>query len=260
MPGNAITHLRIYCICGQKMKMSSEMFGRPGKCVACRQKIRVPRQDEIPDGVDTIYLKDHPEFLRKSDRDSKSGSGKVRIGVRSAGAEAGDEDAAVAVEEEAADAPAVDTESERVSTVPIDVLDPLRNVCSVGYKLQRKLRALDKVATAKESAQRGDQRCLDHGGVLPNRSGVVGAQVVEQHPVGGVQSRFDVRRKPLGQTSQRMRLGHEVVAVLQKLVGETLEGWFPPDVFFQLLLEPYDLPVHRRAAHRVARQRNAGGV
>ena len=38
--------LRIYCICGQKMKVSASMYGRPGKCVACRQKIRIPSAEE----------------------------------------------------------------------------------------------------------------------------------------------------------------------------------------------------------------------
>jgi len=57
--------LRIYCICGQKMRVSATMFGRPGKCIACRQKIRVPRLDEIPHDATDVYLKDHPEFLRK---------------------------------------------------------------------------------------------------------------------------------------------------------------------------------------------------
>lgn len=57
--------LRIFCICGQKMRVSSTMFGRPGKCIACRQKIRIPRLDEIPPDASEIFLKDHPEFLRK---------------------------------------------------------------------------------------------------------------------------------------------------------------------------------------------------
>lgn len=58
--------LRIYCLCGQKMKVSASMYSRPGKCVACRQKIRIPRLDEVPAGVTELYLRDHPELLRKS--------------------------------------------------------------------------------------------------------------------------------------------------------------------------------------------------
>ncbi len=46
------------------MRVSQEMFGRPGKCVAYRQKIRIPALDELPADVHEIYLKDHPEFLR----------------------------------------------------------------------------------------------------------------------------------------------------------------------------------------------------
>jgi len=75
----AVAVLRIYCICGQKMKVSETMLGLPGKCVACRQKIRIPRADELPletdangqRAVGVIYLKDHPEFLRKVKRRSE---------------------------------------------------------------------------------------------------------------------------------------------------------------------------------------------
>lgn len=59
------TELRIYCICGQKMRVQADMYGKPGRCVACRQKIRIPNKDELPEGVTEIYLKDHPEYLRK---------------------------------------------------------------------------------------------------------------------------------------------------------------------------------------------------
>lgn len=65
MPGSETTELRIYCVCGQKMRVSEDMFGRPGKCVACRQKIRIPRLDEMPPNTTELYLKDHPQFLRK---------------------------------------------------------------------------------------------------------------------------------------------------------------------------------------------------
>ena len=68
MPETSSAELRIYCICGQKMKVSEAMFGLPGKCVACRQKIRIPRRDELPPDTPQLFLKDHPQFLRKSRR------------------------------------------------------------------------------------------------------------------------------------------------------------------------------------------------
>lgn len=58
-------HLRIYCICGQKMKVSEDMFGLPAKCIACRQKIRVPRPEDLPPNTAEIHLKDYPQYLRK---------------------------------------------------------------------------------------------------------------------------------------------------------------------------------------------------
>lgn len=57
--------LRIYCICGQKMKVSEAMLGQPGKCVACRQKLRIPRLDELPEGTTEVDLTEAPQFLRK---------------------------------------------------------------------------------------------------------------------------------------------------------------------------------------------------
>jgi hypothetical protein len=56
--------LRIFCLCGQKMRVSSAMFGKPGKCIACRQRIRVPRRDEVAAGTTELHLNEHPEFLR----------------------------------------------------------------------------------------------------------------------------------------------------------------------------------------------------
>ena len=41
------------------------MYGLPGKCIACRQKIRLPREDELGEGISEIYIKDHPHLLRK---------------------------------------------------------------------------------------------------------------------------------------------------------------------------------------------------
>ncbi|HRK35488.1 MAG TPA: hypothetical protein PLJ47_12900, partial [Candidatus Hydrogenedentes bacterium] len=70
MPSSELAPLRIYCVCGQKMKVSEDMFGRPGKCIACRLKIRIPHPDELPQKTDVIYLKDHPEFLRKAKKRS----------------------------------------------------------------------------------------------------------------------------------------------------------------------------------------------
>ena len=56
MPEGEPPRLRIYCTCGQKMKVSTSMLGRPGKCIACRQKIRIPSLDELPAGTGLFDL------------------------------------------------------------------------------------------------------------------------------------------------------------------------------------------------------------
>lgn len=119
--------LRIYCICGQKMRVSSTMFGRPGKCIACRQKIRVPRLDEIPPDVTEIYLKDHPEFLRKVNPLPRFSEVD-----RSPRAETPNE-----VPSDDFDEPNLGDGDEPATVQPLDPLEPLRLLCSLEEKVER---------------------------------------------------------------------------------------------------------------------------
>lgn len=121
MPSSDVAPLRIYCVCGQKMKVSEDMYGRPGKCVACRQKIRIPRPDEIPPNTEVLYLKDHPEFLRK-----------VKSGPRRQEKE----------EVEVAPLPDIDPKGKvRRAHGPLDVLEPLRLIHSLLAKIEKQLSA-----------------------------------------------------------------------------------------------------------------------
>lgn len=125
MPSSGMAELRIYCVCGQKMKVLEDMFGRPGKCVACRQKIRIPRLEEMPPNTGEIYLKDHPQFLRKVKR-RKS---------------------APPVEEQEVTpiAEGEPREKARKGMTALDVLEPLRVVCSLHAKVERQLSALEEI-------------------------------------------------------------------------------------------------------------------
>ncbi|MBP8128262.1 MAG: hypothetical protein KA184_01685 [Candidatus Hydrogenedentes bacterium] len=111
-----VGEFRIYCICGQKMRVSAAMFGRPGRCVACGQKMRVPRPEELPQGVLDVYLKDFPQFIRKAAR---------RL-----------EDAGAA--DEAEDA-ALEDAGDRVETAPLDTLEVTRRLCSYEFHVARAL-------------------------------------------------------------------------------------------------------------------------
>ncbi len=133
MPSSETTQLRIYCVCGQKMKVSEDMFGRPGKCVACRQKIRIPRPEELPANTSELYLKDHPEFLRKV---------KHRP-----------------VDEREVSPPAEEDGKRKRLSAPIDVLEPLRLLCSLRAIADKQIRALDDLgpkAAKAESANRAE--------------------------------------------------------------------------------------------------------
>lgn len=140
MPERENKLVRIYCICGQKMKVSSDMHGLPGKCVACRQKIRIPRPDQVPEGTVSVYLKDHPEFLRKVKKAPGSGT-KAPSKVSKPPSRAGERREDITL-----------GEGEKISTVALDVLEPLRSLCSIHYKLERQLEALDRYAEGDDAS------------------------------------------------------------------------------------------------------------
>lgn len=132
MPSGDVQELRIYCICGQKMKVSSAMFGRPGKCVACSQKIRVPRPDELPEGLWDVYLKDYPQFLRR-----------VVRRVEEPGTEEEPEDQAIG------------ESAERVDVTPIDSFEVIQRLTSYEVLVQK---ALDRYRGASPGSPEGVEK------------------------------------------------------------------------------------------------------
>lgn len=145
------------------MKVSVKMFGLPGKCVACRQKIRIPRRDEIGEDVIDIYLRDHPEFLRKPGRksaatveeestptDETPPTPAVAPVARSpkSGRVGAAEQRVVASAKAGRKVISLGESSERVNTVPLDTFEPLRNLCSVRHKMERQLAALNEEGDA----------------------------------------------------------------------------------------------------------------
>jgi len=133
-----LTELRIYCICGQKMRVSESMFGLPGKCVACRQKIRVPFRNEIPPDTTEIHLKDHPELLRKA---------RPELAAREEAARG-----AAPVEEPAEVSLGESIESS--TPQPLDICEPLRALCSIEHKIARQLDTLTAGQTDGVEANR----------------------------------------------------------------------------------------------------------
>lgn len=102
------------------MKISASMYGQPGKCVACRQKIRIPREDELEPGQTELYLKDHPEFLRKA-KSRKSG----------------------AKTPESHDA-SPRQQRKRSVTLPLDVYPPLNAITNILVNLSERVSFLEK--------------------------------------------------------------------------------------------------------------------
>lgn len=117
-------YLRIYCLCGQKMKVDEKMFGHRARCITCRQKLRVPRADEIPEGMTELHLKDHPEFLRNGGpKEAKNDTPPPPKPASDPNIESG-----------------LDRETPRGDArtqIPLDVLEPLRLLCSLEYRLVR---------------------------------------------------------------------------------------------------------------------------
>src|SRR5690606_29411024 len=129
----------------QKMKVARDMFGKPGKCVACRQKIRVPSEDELPDSSGEIHLKDHPEFLRKPLREPVVAIEPAHVAPESV-AEAAQEAVLLADEPEGEwegeFEPAPESTSEDRAAVPFVLYDPLRAICNYEFQLNEQLEAL----------------------------------------------------------------------------------------------------------------------
>lgn len=151
MPSSDVAPLRIYCVCGQKMKVSEDMYGRPGKCVACRLKIRIPTPDEIPPNTDVIHLKDHPELLRKV---KKGGAAEGKPREKE--------------EVEVAPLPDIDPKGKvRKALGPLDVLEPLRIVHSLAAKLEKQLAGAQAVKETKslDEAARKDPQVAEWLGV-----------------------------------------------------------------------------------------------
>ncbi len=48
------------------MRITAEMYGKPGKCISCRQKFWVPKPEELPEDDNALRLADHPELLRRA--------------------------------------------------------------------------------------------------------------------------------------------------------------------------------------------------
>jgi len=143
MGEGALTKLRIYCVCGQKMKVSESMFGLPGKCVACRQKIRIPFRHEVPPDTTEIHLKDHPELLRKA----RPQFAPLRERIPGQ-----------APAEEQAEVPL--GESPETAAPPVlNILEPLRVLFSLEHKITRQLAAL---AAGETEGVEADRNALDN--------------------------------------------------------------------------------------------------
>ncbi len=130
---NASVELRVFCICGQKMKVTEDMFGLPAKCVACRRKIRIPARDDVAPDVNEIHLKDHPEFLRKPKKTKKSVVQAKKAAASDARAANGDV-VPVCAAEHAGKVP------ELLRPLPLDTLLPLQQIVSLRNKVLRELR------------------------------------------------------------------------------------------------------------------------
>lgn len=129
MPQAGATYIRIYCICGQKMRVSTAMLGRNGKCVACRQKIRIPRLDELPPGEDAVFLKEHKEFLRRP-------TPLPQLHVEDAPPSAPEPEEV-----------SLDAEPGQVQAVALDALPALQRLCSLEYRIEKHLEPIRKGMT-----------------------------------------------------------------------------------------------------------------
>ncbi len=126
MPEAKPFELRIYCLCGQKMKVSSDSLGKPGKCVACRQKIRIPSETELGPDELVIHLKDRPEFLRKPGR-APSDLAEVNEESRS---------------EQERDDVLLGGDSGQLAAVAFERFEPIRKLCNYEHAVRAQLQCI----------------------------------------------------------------------------------------------------------------------
>ena len=148
--------IRFYCLCGLKMRITADMYGKPGKCVSCRQKFWVPKGSELPQTDNTIRLADHPELMRRSgDRvrpeDGKGNSGQApvppapevtpEIASKDSASGLGNSSRSAAAAERLAAGADVSAEvSAEEPAVPLDDLEPLRQVLAYQHLMARRMR------------------------------------------------------------------------------------------------------------------------
>jgi hypothetical protein len=155
MPTGDVADLRLFCICGQKMKISAQMFGRSGKCISCKQKIRVPHPDELPEDCTDVYLKDFPQFLRRAKRppiepDTPTDETPPELRLDKRPPDAEDEENMVDLGKG----------EERADSVALDALDMLRTICSLDQRTRQRLAHLDEDEEATEKDRRRVTRRL----------------------------------------------------------------------------------------------------
>ncbi len=137
MPESGKDLVRLHCICGQKMKISESMYGLPGKCTACKQKVRLPRADELSDGCSDIYLEEHPEFLR-GERIAESAP------KAPASKEMHVEKTPTPVTELDISDSAESSQQHMLGSVPLDSLSSMQTLASLQLRTERKIQIIDK--------------------------------------------------------------------------------------------------------------------
>jgi hypothetical protein len=194
--------LRIYCLCGQKMRVTSSMYGRPGKCVACRQKIRIPRLDEVPTGVTELYLRDHPEFLRKS------GGKALRSGERPP--------ALVGSEPVPEQDLVLGDDAEQAQNVPADPLRPLQILCSYEAKINNRLLELREAAKDSDSA-REKTALMGYRALVRNGRAALDDQLRQR--LHEVTDQLGTLRERIARASLGLRVGDMTFAEYATVIG-----------------------------------------
>ncbi len=202
MQHNTPRKIRIYCICGQKMKVDEQMFGRNGKCIACRQKIRIPNADEISDETQEIYLSAHPEYLRTPPpmpipSDELTPKDTLAIAKEIAARNKDEEEPEyIALERDDLDMP----EALAEISLPLETLHALQELCSFQYQIEKDLIRVD------DGNMKIDKSALMAYRVLVRRIREdVDAEL--RNMMGELNSRLEIVKHDIDETLVMLRLG-----------------------------------------------------
>ena len=154
--------VRLFCSCGQKMRVHPAVESLPGRCVSCHRKFWTPRLDELPADAEEVRLPDHPEWQRAPGERTRPVPAEAKPATPPPAPQPAKPPAPPAErvrEQTGSRDPSIRSEvSDRARSdaalpaVPLDILEPLRRVASCVELVELRMREPAEGRTGPDQA------------------------------------------------------------------------------------------------------------